>query len=256
MNRLRTSGQARISFFSFQDIITSVTGILILVTLMLSFSLKGDAVENPVETELAKERERLQQVEQHNRDLQSRLIEAAALPDQLPMQAEVQRLRQEASAAAAERVRVAKIIETNKSREAEREKAESLRADLAELANRIEELKLEIARSRTNANVLFVIPDAETARARKSPLAIVVSGDRLRAQRLDGAETQEINPGAPGVFDSFLERFNPATDFFVFYFRPSGAKWFDLLRQKSRNAGFEIGYDAVEETKQIVFSPQ
>ena len=39
-SRFRTNIGTRISFFSFQDIITSVTGILILVTLILTLYLE------------------------------------------------------------------------------------------------------------------------------------------------------------------------------------------------------------------------
>ena len=39
-SRLRSLGLTRISFFAFQDIITSVSGILILITLILSTDLE------------------------------------------------------------------------------------------------------------------------------------------------------------------------------------------------------------------------
>ena len=43
-NKLRTSS-GRISFFAFQDMITTVTGVLLLITLLLTFYLNEPAVQ-------------------------------------------------------------------------------------------------------------------------------------------------------------------------------------------------------------------
>src|SRR5688572_7433008 len=95
MNRLRTGGNARISFFSFQDIITSVTGILILVTLMLSFSVTTAEDAPSEEQRMQTARVRLGQIEAENERLQQRRLEAATLPDRTQLQAQIEALKRE-----------------------------------------------------------------------------------------------------------------------------------------------------------------
>jgi len=64
-NRLRSSS-ARISFFAFQDMITTVTGVLLLITLLLTFYLNepqsspDEAARNALREQLEKARARLE----------------------------------------------------------------------------------------------------------------------------------------------------------------------------------------------------
>src|SRR5688500_5770443 len=103
MNRLRRGGNARISFFSFQDIITSVTGILILVTLMLSFSVTTAETASTEERQIQSARARLQEIEAENERLQQRRLEAATLPDRAQLQTQIQSLQRDQSELQAQR---------------------------------------------------------------------------------------------------------------------------------------------------------
>jgi len=259
MNRLRRGGNARISFFSFQDIITSVTGILILITLILSFSLRTGDPQETEETRLARElqemRERLGGIESENQQLQRRRLEAATLPDPRQLQSEVAALREEQSAIekqkkqseatlASARQQLERVLEQRKA-------AEQSRAEIDSTEVKIEELKQNLARARTNATVILALPDSEAQRSQKTPFAIVVDGERIRGQRLDGRQAVEA---AAASLSSALQAFDPDRDLLVFFFRPSGVKWFESYRTAARHAGFEIGYDAVEEHKQVVFT--
>ena len=51
-----------------------------------------------------------------------------------------------------------------------------------------------------------------------------------------------------------LALWNPDQDYVVFYVRPSGIEAFTELCDVARRAGFQIGFDAVEEDRQIIFS--
>jgi hypothetical protein len=256
MNRLRQRGSVRISFFSFQDIITSVTGILILVTLMLSFSLKLDEEpeERRLEKQLKEQRERLAAVEKENSAMQRRRIEATTLPDPAQVRAQIESLHREDAQMQQQRERSEQELKTLRERIAASTPPATLRAEVAQLEKRVEELRQKLAKEKTNSNVLLVIPDPEAQRAQKKPVAMVVSGDSLKAQRIEGSGSQEIPISSGESLRSVLRRFDPAREFVVFYFRPSGAKWFDAFRDEARRAGFEVGYDAVEEQKEVVFS--
>jgi hypothetical protein len=256
MNRLRQRGGVRISFFSFQDIITSVTGILILVTLMLSFSLRLDAEpeERRVENQLRAQRDRLAEIERENAAMQRRRIEATTLPNSAQAQARIEALQREEAQLKERRERTEEALRALREEGAELEKSAKLRVEVSELERRVQELRDKIEKEKTNSNRLVIIPDEETQRSVKRAVAMVVSGDSLRAERINVGDARDFAITSRESLLPILRRFDPAKEFVVFYFRPSGAKWFDAFRDEARRAGFEVGYDAVEEQKEIVFS--
>ena len=252
MNRLRTGGNARISFFSFQDIITSVTGILILVTLMLSFSVTTAEVAPTEEQKVQSARNRLKQIEAENERLQQRRLEAATLPDRTQLQAQIESLKREQAELQRQREQLEAKLER---REPQKEKmADELREKIAKLEPQLEELREKASRAKTNVNVVYIVPDAQARQNPKAPVTMIVSGERLRAQRLNGAEVFETQITSAESLATALARYNADRDFVVFYFRPSGVKWFEQFRELVRQRGFEVGYDAVEEQKEVVFS--
>jgi hypothetical protein len=255
MNRLRQGGGVRISFFSFQDIITSVTGILILVTLMMSFSLKLDEEpeERRVEKQAQAERERLAAIEQENAAAQKRRIEATTLPDPAQTRVQVESLQREEELLEKQRERSEESLKLSRERIAKTAQTQTAREELAAIEKRVEELRAQLAREKANTNVLLIIPDSEAQRAQKRPVAMVVSGETLKMQRI-GGEAQEISIQSGESLRPSLRRLDPQREFVVFYFRPSGAKWFDAFRNETRLAGIEVGYDAVDEQKEVVFN--
>lgn len=256
MSRLRQRGMARISFFSFQDIITSVTGILILVTLMLSFSVQTaePSEDQQRETRLQTERERLAQIERENEAIQRRRLEAETLPDPTQARATLEAMRKEGRQVSDQLQRSEAALRELQA-QAERQKpVAELRNELAQVDENLHALQEKLAREKTNSNVVFIIPDAETRRSSKQPVAIVVNETKAAAQRLNGAEARETTLESVESASALLARYNAERDFLVFYFRPSGVKWFDAFRAAARRIGFEMGYDALEENKQIIFN--
>ena len=151
------------------------------------------------------------------------------------------------AALAAARERVEKLGD-------QKETTTELREKIAKLEPQLEELRQKAIRAKTNVNVVYIVPDAQARQNPKAPVAIIVSGEKLRAQRLNGAEVFETQISSVDSLGTALARHNPERDFVVFYFRPSGVKWFEQFRELARQRGFEVGYDAVEEQKEVVFS--
>jgi hypothetical protein len=255
MNRLRQGGSARISFFSFQDIITSVTGILILVTLMLSFSMQSGEAEQTPESQFRAQTERLRELERQNEEIQRHRIEASSLPDPAELQSQMEALRRQQAQLHEQREQSDTSLEAVLNRVSKNKTVSELQSESTTLAAQLKSMQEKLAREKTNSNVVFIVPDSERQRMQKQPMAIVVNADKAAAQRLDGAEKQEIPISSPTAIAPLLARLNPQRDLVIFYFRPSGAKWFDGFRDLSRRAGFEIGYDAVEEQRPVVFTP-
>ena len=258
MNRLRQGGQARISFFSFQDIITAVTGILILVTLMLSFSITTAEPTAAQDNHLVSVRARLAEIEAENERLQQRRLEAATLPDPTQLQTQIDSLKREQSDLQKQREQtdttLAAARERLEKQIAQQQTTADFKQKLAALQQQLEQLREKAARSKTNVNILYIVPDTETRQSPKTPITIIVSSDRLRAQRLNDPQVREINITSADSLNSILMRHNPERDFLVFYFRPSGVKWFGPFRAMARGRGFEVGYDAIEEQQQPVFT--
>jgi hypothetical protein len=63
--------------------------------------------------------------------------------------------------------------------------------------------------------------------------------------RFDQAQITEV--GTNEEFRTAVTKFRKQDQYFVFYFRPDGTSRFSILRDIVKNAGFEIGYDAIEE---------
>ena len=76
----------------------------------------------------------------------------------------------------------------------------------------------------------------------------VVSDQGLTVQRFDRPEARAVTGN--DFTDDFLKAiksYSPLDQYIVFYFKPSGASYFQALTKAAKTAGFEIGYDAVAE---------
>jgi hypothetical protein len=84
-NRLRSSS-AKVSFFAFLDMITTVTGVLLLITLLLTFYL-NDPQPNPAETARNTVRDRLEQARSklaaNEAELRQNQLQAIALTNRI-----------------------------------------------------------------------------------------------------------------------------------------------------------------------------
>src|SRR4051812_17511779 len=99
MNNFRQVREARINFLFFQDIITCVMGILILITLMLSLSLDAggaaSAQEQPLQTELKQLKQNLAETEQQNRAIEQQALRLVSLADRPALETELTILKRE-----------------------------------------------------------------------------------------------------------------------------------------------------------------
>jgi hypothetical protein len=253
MNALRTVREARINFIFFQDIITCVMGILILITLMLSLSLDAGATpeEQQLETELRTAKATLAEVEQQNREAQQKALQLASLPDRALLETELATLQLQSTNTAKQLLRSQTNAAAQKS---EQSRATNLEETVSALEKQAAALHAQIAEARRATNSIYIVPSAEARQSAREPVAIVVNRDTLRLLRLNGAaEDRAINSGAADL-RALLSPLNPEREYLVFYFRPSGAKWFVEFRELARSLGFAVGYDAVEEQQEIKFS--
>ena len=281
--RLR-SFDSKITFFAFADIITAVSGMLIFITLLLATDL-GRPTDSRSEAANSETQQRLEEtlaqqvvVDAQNRDLQQLLALAETAPASEKLETDITRLRAQlaeekkrhasvaeqlaASQAAGEaRDRTLGLTDLKAQIQRTIQEAESLareegkvREEMATLDQRVARVQSRLLRLRQWEGKLWLIPDKSSTT--KEAILAVVSGAGVKVQHFDHPERAREFAGASvrSAFGSYLEEAKPLDEYFVFYVRPSGIGLFGSLVRLARDKGFEVGFDALEEDKDVYFS--
>lgn len=266
------------SLLSFQDIITSVTGIVILVTLILTFyiqpaSTAGGEAEDPG-TRLSELQSAVDRMTESNRALSGAISTAQTAPGAGRLEAEIDHLRieleragehlasldaREAGRSEAEQARRRELgldrIESELgAMTAEVQSLESAARAAAEERQQIEarlpDLEERHQQAQRNRRRLWLIPEADTFG--KQAILVVVSGTGISIQPFDDpAPARPLPAPAEAPFSEYLRSIRPQDVYVVFFVRPSGIPQFGQLRDLARGAGFETGYDPLEEDAQL-----
>lgn len=286
--RGRTSSP--ISLFSFQDIITSVTAIIILMTLMLAVELihrkLSQAAEAPLSgtplkgaiAEAENEIKKLQQeleagsgaaleqaavtTESLPREIHETKRQAAALRDELnTLRKQESAARQDEQAALAEA-----FDRRDEQRQVEEleERAENVKQAVAAQTNdnekkRQRQRELEQRRAQGKKpgerRIYNRPPDAE-----KQPWLVEVDQSLLRVAPLGRSRKPEEFRGAVfgGPIDAFADwadGLSAASHYFVLLVRPNGIETFDSLVTKLEGRGFDLGFDVIGQDE-LVLDPE
>lgn len=284
-SQLRSLGSTRISFFAFQDIITSVSGILILITLILSTDLdqsqEGQAAD--ADPELHR---KIMETLVHQRttdleidDLQRILSEAETAPsiekltaDITQLQSELERERRgkdavstqltdkaSANDAVDRRLGLTKLkvkLESTRQETASVEREfQKVRTQAAELEEKLRAAEAKLQRLRMREGKLWMIPDQESTR--KRPILVTVDGNGVRMQQFGRPEELREFPSksAEDDFEAYLNGIQTKDAYIVFLIRPSGILAFEDLVESARKRGFDVGFDALEENREVLFQP-
>jgi hypothetical protein len=282
-DRLR-SFDSKITFFAFADIITAVSGMLIFITLLLATDLgrpsdnRSQAANAELQRQLQETLAKQAEVDAETRGLQNLLTAAntAPLPDKL--ESDISRLRAELASEKNKHTGLAEQLAASKSDLEARDKLTGVTALKEHLQENAEELQ---AMSRTNENIheqtaalekqiasvqakieklraregqVWLIPDHQTKS--KEPILAVVSAAGLTLARFDKPDETRTYPkgGERAGLESYLKHCNPGTQYVVFLIRPTGIGLFKQLVEKARADGFEVGFDALEENREIHFT--
>ena len=275
--RFKRGGQPTISFFAFQDIITSVIGILLVVTLLLALHLDDPASRSTDETpasaalaaaleaalrELAAVQTEIAQLQAMNAaaDPAALAAESALLREQTAALEEKNRkLRLTSAAMAGDRSGAAVQADLAKSRATLeqqraavrilRDQADASREAMAKLEMEAKEREAVLVAEFDRKNVLRLIPERSTTS--KEPVLVLVDGRGVRLQRFDAGETATVRD--LGAFRDALKQFSKLDQYLVYYFKPSASGRFEELTEAGKDAGFEIGYDAIPEEFELEF---
>lgn len=284
--RNRASGPA-ISLFSFQDIITSVTAILILMVLILTLELisrlqRGGASAADVRT-AADLRSALadldESIRMRERDLADRTKRAEAIatmtPDDLrksieATDAEASRLqdaiatidRDVESAASERRVVTSQLVETEK-----------LQPELDALIREAGELRTEAARlAKSNASEAEKLAHLEQRNSGRSlppstlvfnkvspggpqPRLVDVSGGGVRILGVGAGSNTTFNWPASGVSPAFLGwlgELDQQREYVVLILRPSGLPHYIDVRTAIAEKHLSMGFEVISEAMTVI----
>jgi len=256
-SRFRTASGKRISFFSFQDIITSVTGILILITLMLSIYMEDQAGGQPV---ARTDQSLAQDLEARAAELRAstlRLREQMNRLESVPSVSRVSEERRELEATLKrlESSDVAKVRSLADQHDGLLKTNSQMQATSEQLQVKLEQLKKKIAQKPVETNTVFVIKGLKESD--KTPFMTVVSGNGITVERLGATGAQRLGGDDPvTAFRQFLSGCSTQDDSVIFIVRPSGIPAYKGCKDAAEQAGFVIGHEPVAEDWQGTFQPE
>jgi hypothetical protein len=283
MRRSLREWDSKVTFFAFADVITSVSGMLIFITLLLATDLERptESSSSGADTESERRlREALRQqteLDAENRRLQQLLAMAETAPasgklesDIIGLRAQLDEANRKQNASAAQltasqaailaRDRSLGLTELKTSIERTVQETASVaerdgkaRIEMSNLEQQVSRLQTQLLKARQREGQLWIIPGKGTD---KEPIFVTVAGSGVTVDRFDHPEQrrQFDSNGAETSFESYLSQSKPNDQYVVFEIRPSGIGLFEKLVRIARDSRFEVGFDALEENRQIHLS--
>jgi hypothetical protein len=258
-----------ISLFSFQDIVTSVTGIMVLVTLLMALELSQRQLGAPaVQTAAIADdlQAAIASAEHESRTLEARIAaggdavnemagfdanrvkaELADLKLQTPkIERDIAELRQRVESA---RGRRQSAQAKHEARRADRELADQLAEKIAQTQQRMERL-------RTSNRIIYnraknAVKDAWIVETTDQQIAAAPLGTATRPTVFVGG-TRDERVNACLAWAKGRDR---AKEYFLLIVKPDGIETFSDLRDGLSNLGFDLGFDVVA-ADQTVIDPE
>ena len=245
------------SLFSFQDIITATTGILILLSLVLALSVITQGAESVVEDNIADEslvveRDRLENRVRHNQGLLDQLTLqnskiASATPSSLSREiAEFEELlanlKEQASELALGLSREKKKLSDLTSDKS----AEEKRNELANRQKEIENLKKQLEDLKKNDRLKFNFRDS----TRRAWLVEISDKKILAAKVNSNSKPKSFNSAY--AFNNFADDVSDAEKYSVLVVKPSGVMNYDDIKVHLGVEGADVGVDVIGETQTAI----
>lgn len=278
-SRFRDSLEPRISFFAFQDIITSTSGILIIVVLLLGTFLGSPAIldstrkhphQKVLEDSKAKLEQEIHLLEVSLSEIQKKNIEVN--PEKIErdliilkninqnLQEKIEQMRgynRERKAimqgiisrSGLEKAQM-KLEAFQKQNEDQKNAVEELRQKNDRLDRKIKQLSAKVTLAEAEKNKIWLLRDGKTSS--KAPLILFLSPQEARLWEFDRPQKNYLISPESSIFLSdlkkYLESYRPVDVYVVIYVQPGSIALFqDALKLIKEELRFEVGWDAVEE---------
>ncbi len=257
MSRRRRSQGVNVSFFAFQDIITSVTGILILIVILLVLMIQSPGVldipvERPNNLTLAELEALIAEAKQKYIDFEELKQKTAGATDS-QLKAEIQGIKDslnadvdprgkglQAELEAAEK----EVVEVEKEATKLEDEKEEIAGTVAEIKGEVDSKADGLAKALESSDIWLKIGDSD-----KTPLPIVVDGAGIDV--LDFADPEKKTRHTAGSmiteFSKIMDQSDSATSYFVFFVKPSGIANLQQFRAIVQQSDFSLGYSPINE---------
>jgi len=231
-----------ISLFSFQDIITSISGIMVLLVLLFAVRLAVVSLTPLPPTPEPPEEG------------------AAALPD-----------RQKEIAGYEDVLVGLRLKEITGKRvtymgELDRQQTDKMKQEFSDLTAQLGAIAVETAQAQSALTNLVVAIEKKKMRdvirilpreGGKRPIVVECSMLQIRCQKPEGTAGAEVFSG-PDKLELFLDhvrsrRPDASRDFFLLMLKPSCAAYFDIMRNGIKGLGYDVGWDALQEQEVMGF---
>lgn len=252
---------APFSLFAFQDAITSVCGVVVLVTLLLALALTQRVVTESETSTVAKSKvdEVRAQVEKLQNDLDelNARVEETSAVDSAGIGKSVSEVKAQLANA---KKRLDGAKEESARLDRKLDALASQKASFADMEKRIEELKRlieeRLAQAAEKAAEEFDSQEsavyAFSDNVRERPWYVEVSGSKIVAHgSADNSETHSFE--TPFSFSTWAQTRPSGTEYFVLIVRPSGARNFDFIVVELEDYGYRYGIDLISESRPLMF---
>ena len=254
---MRKKPNVKISFFAFQDIITSTTGILILITLILTFFINAEAVLGESES-LEDLEEKLKKIEAKVAKTESDIAQIQKLlaewgdADPEELQKDIEKLIEDLARLQANINNLGEdqkeSLQLASKLAAEQQKAMELEQNIVKLKESLAEMQRK-AKEAAAANLLF--PSLDRELVGKKLLLVVIGAGKYEIYEYSPTGRRDTRFTTYGGLESALKAKGTSGDYQVVLFvRPSGIEDFlklhgeTVLRGKPSNLNI-MGYRAV-----------
>lgn len=249
-----------ISLFSFQDIVTSVTGILILLAILLAVSVIQQGSAPPVTSE----REDATQMKATKASLQAKILKLeqtinetmstvnswiGATPDELRnqknnLETAIELLQQSNSSLRDQNQQTEETVQQF----INDPEMKNTNARVAELKEKIEQTKKDLEQLKSGSRVVYNFRSME-----KSAWLVQISGGKILACRA-GERAKPRDFDSAKSFTKFAQTVPSDEQYFVLVVKPSGLAEFDAVKQELDDLGIDVGVDLVGEANTVVDS--
>lgn len=257
----RKKSAAPFSLFAFQDAITSVCGVVVLITLLLALSLAKRVMSEAETTEVAKSkvdevRSKVEELRSNLEELDARVDESLD-PETLgvglsvsEVKARLANARRRLDDAREESERLEELLESLKEKEKTfpelEARVEEIRRKIEETLNRARETAEEVFDSQRSA--VYAFSDS----VREKPWYVEVAGSKIVAHGSTN-DTEAKTFDSPFAFTKWATTRPAGSEYFVLIVRPSGAKNFDFIVFELEEASYRYGIDLIGEDKPLMF---